>query len=132
MTSYRSLVYIFFACFFFMPGCTRATVPDARGAEEQEVPAIKMKCGTCHLSHDMAAMTPGLKKPVSELCFGCHKDRKPPGEHVVDVVPSMRVNDLPLTNGKMTCITCHDPHKNPYGKLLRVSPQELCRRCHLK
>jgi predicted CXXCH cytochrome family protein len=53
-----------------------------------------------------------------------------PAEHKVNVVPSMRVKGLPLSDGKITCVTCHDPHKNRYGKLLRVKAKELCLTCH--
>jgi predicted CXXCH cytochrome family protein len=71
-----------------------------------------------------------LNKPLSELCLDCHAARKAPAEHRVDVVPAMAVQKLPLSNGKMTCITCHDPHANKYGKMLRVRAKDLCFVCH--
>jgi len=30
----------------------------------------------------------------------------------------------------ITCLTCHDPHKNPYGNLLRMKETDLCLLCH--
>jgi predicted CXXCH cytochrome family protein len=55
-----------------------------------------------------------------------------PNEHTVDVIPSMDVGGLPLKEGKVTCVTCHDPHKNPYSMLLRVPAKDLCLVCHKK
>ncbi len=96
-----------------------------------EMPAIKKDCKTCHGNHIMEKQVL-LNKPVAELCLDCHPDRKAPNEHKVDVEPSMDVGDLPLKEGKITCITCHDPHKNPYGLLLRVPAKDLCLVCHKK
>jgi predicted CXXCH cytochrome family protein len=93
--------------------------------------AQKHQCDYCHTPHGMAEGTP-LKAPLSELCLGCHPDRKNPKEHKVDIVPSMQVKGLPLDkDGKMTCITCHDPHgKSGFPTLLRIDPAELCFKCH--
>jgi predicted CXXCH cytochrome family protein len=71
-----------------------------------------------------------LRDYVTELCLECHPNGKNPSEHVTDVVPSMVVEELPLTEGRMTCITCHDEHKNTYRGMLRVRLGELCRTCH--
>lgn len=94
------------------------------------VPAIKKQCDICHLPHTMAGEAL-LRAPISELCVDCHQDRKPPGDHVVDVVPSMPVGNLPLDEGMMTCVTCHDPHGSAgFPKLLRDKPGRLCSHCH--
>jgi len=93
--------------------------------------AAKHECDYCHTPHDIAGGSV-LKAPLSDLCLGCHPDRKSPKEHKVDIVPSMQVRDLPLSkDGKITCITCHDPHgKSGQSKLRRISLSELCLRCH--
>jgi predicted CXXCH cytochrome family protein len=93
-------------------------------------PAEKHQCDYCHVFSDKS---PGaaLKAPLSGLCIGCHSGRTAAGEHIVDIVPSMKVDELPLSNGKMTCVTCHDPHeKSVHPKLLREKPTEICFRCH--
>ncbi|HYA32296.1 MAG TPA: cytochrome c3 family protein [Thermodesulfovibrionales bacterium] len=93
-------------------------------------PAEKHQCDNCHVFSDKS---PGvvLKAPLSALCVGCHSGRTLSGEHIVDVVPSMKIDELPLSNGKMTCVTCHDPHeKSGYPKFLRVKPTDLCLKCH--
>ncbi len=71
-----------------------------------------------------------LKKAPSGLCLECHPDRVAPQEHRVGIAPSLEPKKLPLADGKMTCVTCHDPHKNPYGTLLRMPETELCLACH--
>ncbi|MBI5211854.1 MAG: cytochrome c3 family protein [Nitrospirae bacterium] len=86
-------------------------------------------CTICHLSHNGGS----VKKPLTELCVTCHKERIQEGEHVVDIIPKYQVpQNLPLTkDGKLTCITCHDQHsKEPV--MLRLEPMTLCNSCHKK
>jgi len=42
--------------------------------------------------------------------------------------------DEVLKNGKLECVTCHDPHNNQYGMFLRMSNEysQLCMTCHNK
>ncbi len=103
-----------------------------QGCAGFKIPEIKKDCSLCHLSQPGSKGTAPLKKPVAELCIECHPERKAPSEHRVDIVPSMKVAKLPLTNGTMTCVTCHDPHANAYGKMLRVPAKSLCMQCHDK
>jgi predicted CXXCH cytochrome family protein len=93
--------------------------------------AEKHECSNCHVTADNNMR---LKASLAELCNDCHSDRTRKNEHRVGMVPSMKAVDLPLSqDGRMTCITCHDPHeKSGYPMLLRVNPSELCTRCHVK
>jgi len=112
----------------FAAGCAEAARQTTRTAS-YPLPDVKKVCATCHADAGAKGAAP-LKKGLSELCLDCHKDRVAPAEHKVDIVPSMPVQDLPLSGGKMTCFTCHDPHRNPYGGLLRKPETELCLTCH--
>lgn len=104
------------------PGRQQAPIP-------RELPAVKKDCTLCH--NDPAPKDrASLKKKLSALCLDCHRSRVAPTEHKVDIVPSMQVKKLPLDNGKMTCVTCHDPHRNRYGALLRMRETDLCLACH--
>lgn len=124
------LLLMLFLC---IPGCARtAATPALPKTEAFRLPASKQDCTTCHGSHQKDRGTLLLKKPLSELCIECHPDRMAPTEHKVGIVPSMKVGTLPLTDNKLTCITCHDPHSNRYGRMLRVPAKDLCRSCHLK
>jgi predicted CXXCH cytochrome family protein len=67
----------------------------AGAAFSEDIPSIKRDCGICHVSH-MGGML--LKKPLSELCIGCHPDRVE-ADHRVDMVPSMEPEEL--------CGMCH-------------------------
>lgn len=100
-------------------------------APQGKLPDIKKDCAICHPSHG-GEVTGVLIKPVSDLCLSCHPDRTGEREHAVDVVPSMTVTGLPLREGRVACTTCHDPHNNRYGNMLRMPPQKLCQACHRK
>jgi predicted CXXCH cytochrome family protein len=94
--------------------------------------AGRHECSFCHLPH-----TGGkgmlLKTPVNDLCLECHPDREGMKEHRVDITPSMHVKNFPLSDeGKLTCITCHDPHRSSSPNLLRMGASELCLECHPK
>ena len=68
------------------------------------------ECSYCHVTSDKTVQQQ-LKAPLSELCVECHPDRRSPNEHKADIVPSMKVVELPLSKeGKITRATCHDPH----------------------
>ncbi len=109
--------------------CLCAGAAAGRKETPKELPAVKQDCSLCHVVRDAKPESrPG--KAVTELCAGCHPDRSSPQEHRVDIVPSMTVTGLPLMDGKMTCVTCHDPHNNPYGSLLRKKSKDLCFVCH--
>jgi hypothetical protein len=55
-----------------------------------------------------------LIDPPSETCLGCHSETEHPGvaEHVGKDAPKALPGD---ENGKIACMTCHDPH--PAGVL---------------
>lgn len=116
--SWMALVFLFSA-----PGARSGPRPS-----EHTLPDSKKDCSLCHRQHDGAK--PGLRKGLSALCLDCHQDRVAPAEHKVDIVPTMDVGGLPLTEGRMTCVTCHDPHRNAFGSLLRKKETDLCLSCH--
>jgi len=93
-------------------------------------PPIMRDCETCHVTRTDEMP---LREPLSGLCTGCHPDRVE-ADHKVDIVPSMDVGELPLDkDGRMTCVTCHNPHdRGDVRAMLRVAPEELCGRCHVK
>lgn len=105
------------------------TKTPARPQVSYTLPEIKKDCATCHLPTG-TAKAGELKKKLSSLCLDCHQDRKAPAEHTVDFVPAREVKGLPLTNGMITCFTCHNPHKNLHGNLLRMKATDLCFVCH--
>lgn len=83
-------------------------------------------CANCHRSTTPNA--DDLIQPLSGLCADCHPERIAAGEHVVDVDAHNPTTTLPLQDGKLTCITCHDPHQ-PLATL-RLPDPALCQQCH--
>lgn len=85
-------------------------------------------CTYCHL--DSATGT--LVAPEPGLCLKCHPDRKGTSEHKIEIVVTPPpAEPLPLMDGLMTCITCHDAHATE-RPLLRLSEDKLCGACHQK
>jgi predicted CXXCH cytochrome family protein len=95
----------------------------------EEVHGKSQDCAICHIMNSKNEAVQ-LIQPITKLCTSCHPDRKTPSEHIVDIVPSMAVNGLPLMNGNMTCVSCHDSHENRHKAMLRVDPKDLCLLCH--
>lgn len=117
--------------FLFTQGCAGVHAPAVPKTEAFTLPEIKQDCTICHGSHLKDKGMPLLKKPLAELCIECHSERMgPPTEHKVGTIPSMNTGTLPLADNKLACITCHDPHSNRYGRMLRVPAQDLCQSCH--
>ncbi len=113
-------------------GCVEVTAPGAPKPEAFRLLSIKQDCALCHASHQKDQGTLLLKKPLAALCLDCHPERMSPTEHKIGIVPSMSTGTLPLADNKLTCITCHDPHSNRYGRMLRVPAKNLCQTCHLQ
>jgi len=87
-------------------------------------------CSYCHINAAPVAGNAELLSQLPELCVNCHPDRIGSAEHVIGVQPTSSMTaPLPLLNGRLTCITCHDPHSNS-PTLLRMDKALLCRACH--
>ena len=128
-----SSIGLLFLLFLCMPGqALTAATPAVPKSETFSLPAIKQDCTTCHGSPQQDKGKLLLKKPLAELCLECHPGRIAPTEHKIGIISSMNTASLPLVDSKLTCITCHDPHSNRYGRMLRVPVKNLCRSCHLK
>ncbi len=81
-------------------------------------------CLLCHLPKEKDASDEKLvlKQPIEELCFNCHKGNQHPLSQVhVGLKIGKQANDSTLVlthDGKMSCVTCHDPHmRNPLQHL---------------
>ncbi len=118
-------------CFSMISLSCAGTTRHGKRPASFPLPDSKKDCATCHVTEG-TKVTAALKKEPSDLCLGCHPDRTAPQEHRVGIAPSLAVTKLPLADGKMTCVSCHDPHKNTYGALLRLPGTELCLTCHPK
>lgn len=108
-------------------------------------------CSACHMSGAAGRGVLRFGGNVSQLCQSCHNGRLATREvHPVDLRPNAAMaknipNDIPLEDGKLTCLSCHDvsvncrtgqPATAPNSNLLRGArvshPMEFCFRCHVK
>ena len=87
-------------------------------------------CTVCHESAEPYAGKNDLVRPVTTLCTECHKSGERRLDHAIGIsVESGSTGKLPLIEGKIECVTCHDSHVTSKG-LLRLEPKELCISCH--
>jgi DmsE family decaheme c-type cytochrome len=83
----------------------------------------KVACTTCHSVHSFKSVKAQLKtKTDSETCVGCHKTER---------AQMQRQSHHPVREGKMGCVSCHNPHDGSRPKMLQAeSTNELCYKCH--
>ncbi|OGS01671.1 MAG: hypothetical protein A2V88_10945, partial [Elusimicrobia bacterium RBG_16_66_12] len=86
-----------------------------------------LSCLQCHSVHEGTGRTSLKDRAVfeeriqTETCLKCHKKQK----------ADMRLaSHHPLPEGKMSCVSCHNPHGGIEGSLKADSSEELCARCH--
>ena len=62
------------------------------------------------------------KETAPEVCFTCHKMKK---------MQFQKSSHMPLMEGKIACVDCHNPHGSPNpGLLIENSVNENCTKCH--
>jgi predicted CXXCH cytochrome family protein len=85
------------------------------------------ECIDCHKEKDSKE----LKTEVNALCLGCHP-QSIERDHPINIKPAIQPKNLPLdSEGKINCITCHEPHgKGTVESLLRMDFNQLCQECH--
>ncbi|MEZ4239263.1 MAG: hypothetical protein R3F59_24535 [Myxococcota bacterium] len=105
-------------------------------------------CSLCHTAPPTPA-DPSLQLSAGRVCYSCH-----PGEDHRGLAQHLdRPSDaaLPLVDGRIGCVTCHDPHPKPAsprtpaswwtarfgtgasdgrGLLRGGTPEALCTTCH--
>lgn len=125
---------------FLLPADGKTAISGGARVEPHDFRGHGYECKSCHVS--VGLKTRGkMLKPVSEICGVCH--RFSGQSHPVDIAPTIPIPpDMPLDEtGKMTCATCHDPHRpylNPLNGqrtvyLRRDEPKRLhCAICHKK
>lgn len=77
-------------------------------------PYREHRCGTCHAPNQPRKM----KGTQREICYPCH----------TNVLSNLQLQHFPAR--KWLCLSCHQPHLSPAGKLLRKPVPALCNACH--
>ena len=85
--------------------------------------ANKLSCSDCHNPMDKLSGQGLLKKAsISDVCETCHRQQRS---------EFMKRSHMPLPEGKMTCVDCHNPHGSVTRPLLKGdSVNETCYTCH--
>ena len=80
-------------------------------------------CTNCHKVMENVSPTAQLaRETVIDTCGTCHLQKR---------AQQMRSSHMPLREGKMTCVSCHNPHGTVTPSLLReTSLNDTCYRCH--
>jgi DmsE family decaheme c-type cytochrome len=80
-----------------------------------------VSCASCHSIH--IKDDPVLAKTTqASVCFSCHKQQR---------AQTHRISRHPITEGKVSCSDCHNPHGGTGDKLLvKGSTNATCYTCH--
>jgi predicted CXXCH cytochrome family protein len=84
-------------------------------------PVAVWSCLSCHENESEPRYS--VKKPDTEVCFGCHTQQKNDWE-------AKKFIHGPVTLGK--CAICHSPHASEYPFNLYKSSWDLCVNCHVE
>ncbi len=103
--------------------------PPAENVNVHTPAAFANSCLACHIEKDSAQLR---AKSVGAVCERCHpkihSDER--NSHPVDVALGRGMHTtMPLSENRIDCHTCHDPH-GTRGALLRRKPALLCGECH--
>lgn len=82
-----------------------------------------LACTDCHNPMAKFSAT-GLQKAnsISETCYSCHQQQR---------MEFRKRSHMPLPEGKMSCVDCHNPHGSPTKPLLKADTvNQLCYSCH--
>lgn len=83
----------------------------------------KVGCADCHNPMDKISAGSLLQKQsISETCYQCHQQQR---------AEFRKRSHMPLPEGKMSCVDCHNPHGSTTKPLLKGnSVNEVCYTCH--
>ncbi|MBL0142149.1 MAG: DmsE family decaheme c-type cytochrome [Betaproteobacteria bacterium] len=80
-------------------------------------------CSDCHAPMERRSVNGLLRKPtITETCLTCHQQQR---------AEFQRRSHMPVLEGKMSCVDCHNPHGSITRPLLKNdSVNETCAACH--
>jgi DmsE family decaheme c-type cytochrome len=83
----------------------------------------KLSCSDCHNGMAKFSANGLLKKPsITETCYTCHAQQR---------AEFRKRSHMPVPEGKMSCVDCHNPHGSTTRPLLKAdSVTETCYTCH--
>lgn len=96
-------------------------------------PFIDGQCNGCHDPHSTNNEWV-LKKSSEEICLNCHKPKSTlkNHKHPFNVKPKNKLMaNLELTaEGRLECLSCHNPHSSKRRFMLKSETDTICVGCH--
>ena len=82
-----------------------------------------LACSDCHNPMAQSSSQSLLRAPnANETCFKCHPSQR---------ADFQKRSHMPLLEGKISCVDCHNPHGSTTSPLLKADDvNSLCRSCH--
>jgi DmsE family decaheme c-type cytochrome len=82
-----------------------------------------LSCSDCHNPMAKISATGLLKKAtINETCYTCHQQQR---------AEFAKRSHMPVNEGKLSCVDCHNPHGTPAKAMLKTdSVNETCYTCH--
>jgi DmsE family decaheme c-type cytochrome len=83
----------------------------------------QLACSDCHNPMSRFSANGLLQKAsIAETCQTCHQQQR---------LEFRKKSHMPLPEGKMSCVDCHNPHGSSNKRLLKADTvNELCYQCH--
>ncbi|MCC7010010.1 MAG: DmsE family decaheme c-type cytochrome [Acidobacteria bacterium] len=83
----------------------------------------KVACADCHNPMRRTSADVSLvRQRITETCFQCHPQER---------AEFRKRSHMPVLEGKMTCVDCHNPHGSATRSLLKAdSVNDVCYACH--
>lgn len=83
----------------------------------------QLGCADCHNPMERVSVKGLLTRDtINETCQACHRQQR---------AEFNKRSHMPLHEGKMSCVDCHNPHGSPTRPLLKAdSVNTLCTTCH--
>ncbi len=83
----------------------------------------QLGCADCHNPmQKVSATSLQVRQSIAETCYQCHQQQR---------AEFMKRSHMPVPEGKMSCVDCHNPHGSLTKPLLKAdSVNEVCYTCH--
>ncbi len=83
----------------------------------------QLSCSDCHNPMEKVSGNALLQKPtINQVCMTCHQQQR---------AEFHKRSHMPVPEGKMSCVDCHNPHGSVTKPLLKAdSVNTLCYSCH--
>jgi len=83
----------------------------------------QVACSDCHNTMAQFSASGLLRKSsTAETCYTCHQQQR---------ADFRKRSHMPLPEGKLSCVNCHNPHGSPTRPMLNAnSVNEVCYSCH--